>query len=170
MPKYSRPPSKSKKSLELDTFSFSNIKLPEDSDSDDYHEFTSRPSHGKIKRKPSLKKLLNDAERKRDKIHTLMNSGQREEALKIKKDSKWRSAMDKAAGVKIKDNPQLIKRSIKKMKKRKERSSKKWNDRKEATEKRIDFKQKKRTMNIKKRIDGKKDRKIKRLKKKGRII
>lgn len=158
----SKSPSKVIEKEPKDDFTFSNIKI----DEDDCFEFTKR----KKTTKKSLKKLLFEAEQKTSMLHTLVSKGQKKMAAKIKADIKWKSALDRSEGKKVKDDPVLIKRSLKKIQKRKEKSKKSWDDRKKHVEQRIENKQKKRTRNLKIRRDKKKDKKIKILKKRGRIL
>ena len=77
----------------------------------------------------------------------------------IEEKTAWSTAMAKAEGVKVKDDVDLLKKSIKKIDQRKKKSKQKWEDRKESVEKRKDFKQKKRSENISKRKQDKKNNK-----------
>ncbi|XP_059294616.1 uncharacterized protein LOC132047613 [Lycium ferocissimum] len=72
----------------------------------------------------------------------------------------WKAAEKKAMGVKVYDNPKLLKESMKKEKKRKEKSSQKWKERIETTEKLKNERQQKRRDNIAGKAKEKKMRKI----------
>lgn len=72
----------------------------------------------------------------------------------------WKAASEKAMGVKVHDDPKLLKRSLQKDKKRREKSAGKWKERVETQEKLRDEKQAKRRGNIEERASQKKARKI----------
>ncbi|RAL48805.1 hypothetical protein DM860_001125 [Cuscuta australis] len=72
----------------------------------------------------------------------------------------WKAAADRAMGVKVHDDPRLLKESMKKEKKRKEKSSEKWKERVETRDKFKEERQQKRRENISGRIHDKKMRKI----------
>jgi hypothetical protein len=124
----------------------------------------------KLKNKKDLKKLLKKAEAEEDKIESLRSSGQSEEAEKLKSSSQWRAALAKSEGEKVRNKPELIKKTIKRMDKTKKKSDQKWKERTEATEARMESAQKKRQRHIEGRSKAKKDKKLTRLRKKGRIV
>ncbi|XP_071901995.1 uncharacterized protein [Coffea arabica] len=72
----------------------------------------------------------------------------------------WRAAENRAMGVKVHDDPRLLRESMKKEKKRKEKNAEKWKERIEGQEKAKEGKQQKRKENIEGRIRDKKMRKI----------
>ncbi|CAI9113166.1 OLC1v1013717C1 [Oldenlandia corymbosa var. corymbosa] len=72
----------------------------------------------------------------------------------------WKAAEKRAMGVKVHDNPKLLRESMKKDKKRKEKNAEKWKDRVETQKKSKDERQQKRKENIEGRIHDKKMRKI----------
>jgi len=55
--------------------------------------------------------------------------GKSEKAQAIEESTAWKTALDRSTGVKVKDDPSLLKRSIKKMERKKKLSKKKWEDR-----------------------------------------
>lgn len=67
----------------------------------------------------------------------------------------WLNAKKKAHGEKVRDDTNLLKKTLKRKEKMKLKSSKEWNERKEGIQKGIEMKQKKREANLQKRIDGK---------------
>ncbi|KAK8480376.1 hypothetical protein V6N11_074076 [Hibiscus sabdariffa] len=68
----------------------------------------------------------------------------------------WKSAMDRAAGIKVHDNPKLLKQSIQKEKKRHQKNAEKWHERVETMKKLKAEKQQKRSENIADKIHQKK--------------
>ncbi|ONK72151.1 uncharacterized protein A4U43_C04F16320 [Asparagus officinalis] len=86
-------------------------------------------------------------------------------AIVAKKHS-WKAAESRAMGVKVHDDPKLLKESIKKEKKRQKKHAEKWKERVESRESVRNEKQKTRTGNIKERAHQKKMRKIEKREKK----
>ncbi|XP_073289910.1 uncharacterized protein [Primulina huaijiensis] len=72
----------------------------------------------------------------------------------------WMAATSRAMGVKVHDNSRLIKDSIKREKRKKDKSSEKWKERVEGQKKVKEHRQQKRKENIEGRIKDKKMRKI----------
>ncbi|XP_038978503.1 surfeit locus protein 6-like [Phoenix dactylifera] len=89
-----------------------------------------------------------------------------EKGEKISKKHSWKAAVSRAAGVKVHDDPKLLKESIKKEKKKQQKHAGKWKERMESVENLRAEKQKKRTENIKERIHQKKMRRIEKREKK----
>ena len=117
----------------------------------------------------NYKKLLLKVQKRNEKEKRLAESD-KEAAKTFKEKTQWQTALQKAEGHKVKDNPDLLKKSIKRKEKQKAVSTKKWEERNERTEKRQREKQDKRRTNIKKKKEGRINKKIKRSKKKGHII
>nr|GLL24908.1 ribosomal RNA-processing protein 14-C-like [Ipomoea trifida] len=84
----------------------------------------------------------------------------KKENPKVAEKQSWKAAADRAMGVKVHDNPRLLKESMKREKKRKEKSTEKWKERVESREKSKEERQQKRRDNISGRIQEKKMRKI----------
>ncbi|KAE8721352.1 MYB305-like protein [Hibiscus syriacus] len=97
---------------------FSRVKLGDDDD-----------KHGKRKRKLSKFKDLENAM----KLEEGKKDPERGEV--IAKKHSWKAAMDRAAGIKVHDDPKLLKQSIHKEKKKHKKNVEKWNERVEITEK-----------------------------------
>ncbi|CAF2644187.1 unnamed protein product [Rotaria sp. Silwood2] len=93
-----------------------------------------------------------------------------EEGKELLRSKHWKTALAKAKGEKIRDNIQLLRKTIKKQNKRREQSTKKWQQNKSETEKRLKERQEKRKVNLQKRKDDKKAKIKKKLIKKGRLI
>ncbi|XP_035683230.1 ribosomal RNA-processing protein 14-C-like [Branchiostoma floridae] len=135
-------------------------------------DFTSDVGSGKKKGKEApkhLKKLLAKAEDKKQKIKDL-KSEDLGKAHEVEQKSKWKSALQKAQGVKLKDDPELLKKSIKRKDQIKKKSKKQWKERKDQVEANIKKKQDKRRDNLKARKQQKVSNKIKKAKKKGRVV
>lgn len=84
----------------------------------------------------------------------------KKENPKIAEREWWKTATIRAMGVKVHDDPKLLKEKLKKEKKRKEKHTEKWKDRVESQEKSKQERQQKRKENITGRINEKKMRKI----------
>lgn len=124
---------------------------------------------GKVKLAASTDEILNNNKKKKklSKEKELERALQLEEAKKdpekgevFTKKHSWKTATERAMGVKVHDNPKLLKKSLQKDKKKHEKSVEKWKQRVETTEKMKRGKQDKRKENIKARIDKKKQTKI----------
>lgn len=117
------------------------------------------------KLKTTLKKLQTEQEEISRTIEE--NPEQGKELIRSKH---WKTALAKAKGEKIRDDPQLLRKTIKRQQKKRDRSTKRWKENKNQTEKRIKERQEKRQTNIQKRKDEKKAKIKKKLIKKGRLI
>lgn len=117
----------------------------------------------------NYKKLLQKTLKVKEEMEALQKENPEKAFIKREKLG-WRKAIDKSEGKKIKDDPQLLKKSIKKRNQMKKQSQKKWEERKELVKKFQQKKQQKRKDNIKARKQEKINKKIKRAKKKGRIL
>lgn len=115
------------------------------------------------------KVLLKKLKQKREQIDELKKI-EPEKATELEMKEKWRSVIDKAAGVKVRDDPELLAKSIKRLEKKKEKSRKSWEERVKGVEARKQHLQEKRKKNLDKRKEKNKEKKLKRLKKKGRVI
>lgn len=119
--------------------------------------------------KKNYKKLLETMQKSKDKLKDLEQTDS-SAAQSLKQKQQWKSVLQKAEGIRVKDNPDLIKKTIKRVEKRKEKSRKEWKDRTDKVDTEVKQRQKKRTVNIKKKKDGRINKKISKQKKKGRII
>ncbi|CAH1787727.1 unnamed protein product [Owenia fusiformis] len=115
------------------------------------------------------KKMLANLEREKEKVKQLKETNP-EKAKKVEEKTLWKSVLDKASGVKVRDDPELLKKAVKRKEKLKKKGEKAWTDRKDKVQDRMDRKQEKRTKNLKKRKESKIKGKIDRSKKKGHII
>lgn len=139
-----------------------------------FSKFDFTDSTKKEKKKSDLhgkdyKRLLEKIEKRNEKINKVKSKD--ESAGKaLEEKFKWESALHKAEGEKVKDNPDMLKKALKRKQKMKEQKKKKWEKRVEHVDKMKEDKQKKRTDNIQKRKQNMKDKKIQKLKKKGRLV
>lgn len=115
------------------------------------------------------KKLIKKLQDKRETIDKLKLT-EPEKAVELETTDKWKTAIDKAAGVKVKDDVGLLKKALKKVEKKKDKSRKDWSNRIKEVKQNKERVQGKRTKNIEKRREKIKENKIKKLKKKGRIM
>ncbi|XP_043274600.1 surfeit locus protein 6 homolog [Venturia canescens] len=134
----------------------------------DFSEIGTKKKPPKTETDP--KKALQLLQQKKEKIKGLELAGETEKAQEIKEKDAWRSALAKAGGEKVKDDPELLKRTIKRTEQQKSRSSKKWDSRIEGVQKKKQEAQQKRQENILKRKKDKKTNKLKKASKKGRVI
>ena len=124
------------------------------------------PTNAKPK---DYKKLLKKLQEKREKVEELKQK-EPEKANELELKDKWKSAIDKASGLKVKDDVSILKKAVKRLEKKKSKSKKNWQDRNKEVERKKEQFQDKRRKNIEKRRDKNKETKIKKLKKKGRIL
>lgn len=128
---------------------------------------------GKVKLAASSDDVVKKKKRKLSKEKELERALKLEEAMKdpekgdlLAKKHSWKSATERAMGVKVHDNPKLLKKSLQKDKKKHTKSVEKWKQRVETTESLKRGKQDKRKENIKAKIDKKKQAKIEKREKK----
>ena len=120
-------------------------------------------------RKRNLHKLVSRVESNQRKLEETMMQDEIKGA-KLKERQTWIKAVEMAGGKKVKDDPRLLKKTMKKLDKRKKMSKKQWEERVRQEEERKSTRQQKRRQNIEvriKSIKAKKERK--KLKKKGRV-
>lgn len=116
------------------------------------------------------KKILKNLERENEKMNKLEAEGNKDKAIELKEKQAWKNALSKAQGEKVKDDPILLKKSVKKLEQMKKSSQKKWEKRIENVNKQKEERQKKRTENIQKRKKEKKLNKLKKAAKRGKVI
>jgi len=117
------------------------------------------------KKKKNIHKLLQEAEKKKEKLQK-MKEENKDKFQEIEKQEAWNNAVKKAEGIKIKDDPKLLKKAIKNKEKLKVKSKKKWEERVETLETQKKDKQKQRKEHLKERRDGSKASKSKNINKK----
>lgn len=104
----------------------------------------------KKKKKKDLKQLLNEAESKESTLK-LLEETDAEKAKETKAAMSWDSALERAKGTKVKDNPKLLKKTLKRKEKERTKSDKKWKERTDTVEKKMEEKQKLRKQHLKER-------------------
>ncbi|KAJ8967997.1 hypothetical protein NQ314_002531 [Rhamnusium bicolor] len=90
-------------------------------------------------------------EEQKEKIQKLEERGETEKALEIKEKAAWRNALAKVKGQKVKDDPTLLKKSMRKQEQKQRSSKKKWENRIQGVQRAKDERQQKRTENIEKK-------------------
>lgn len=108
------------------------------------------------KKKQSKQELLDHVEKESQK--TLSKDEEKRRA--------WKAALARAHGEKVLDDPRLLKKSIKKDVKLKEKKTKAWNERMEKVKEKQNQRQQKRKDNLQRRIDVKREKKKERREKK----
>ncbi|CCE86844.1 Piso0_005361 [Millerozyma farinosa CBS 7064] len=110
-----------------------------------------------------IKAHLLKLEQKRRKLQELSP----EEKEKQREKEQWQKALAQAEGIKIKDDPKLLKKALKRKEKQKAKSEREWRERKQIVKDTIAAKQKRREENLKARSEskGKKGKKSPKLKK-----
>ncbi|CDW56790.1 SURF6 and DUF2217 domain containing protein [Trichuris trichiura] len=99
--------------------------------------------------------LLRKVEQRQEKLETLQEKDPAK-AEAVTRKIRWDTAERRAQGVKIKDDPSLLKKGLKRRLKKKERSRKQWAERVSAVERAMQKKQEIRRKNIRRRIEQKK--------------
>ena len=116
----------------------------------------------KLKKKHGKKELefmLEKAKAHQQKIQEISQTDSKK-GEEVLENDKWKKAFTKAVGIKKKDDPVLLQRTIKHIEKKKKQSSKEWKKREDAQEQFKKKKQVKREKNIKERIDRKKKQNV----------
>uniref|UniRef100_A0A336MBI6 CSON008931 protein n=1 Tax=Culicoides sonorensis TaxID=179676 RepID=A0A336MBI6_CULSO len=116
------------------------------------------------------KKLLEDLNNQKKKIRELTEAGETEKAAALKKEIAWKNAFKKVEGQKTKDDPEILKKTIRKREQQKRKTKEQWKKRDEKVKTEQEKRQKKRQENLDKRKKDKKHTKLKKLAKKGKII
>ncbi|KAF2445747.1 hypothetical protein P171DRAFT_411851 [Karstenula rhodostoma CBS 690.94] len=105
----------------------------------------------KQKGKSDAKTALEAAKNKQARLNAL----DEEKRKDIQEKDLWLNAKRRAQGERVHDDPKLLKKSVKRLDQGKAKSSREWGDRKEAVEKGIEARQKKREGNLRKRREEK---------------
>ncbi|KAJ2083845.1 hypothetical protein H4R24_000497 [Coemansia sp. RSA 988] len=119
--------------------------------------FFGRLTTGMIKKKKSfnVKQQLAKVENKKKEIAELRKADSTK-ADKIEEKDKWNKALDLAKGEKVKDDPKLLRKTIRRNEQQKKKSSREWGERKEQIADKLKERTTKRETNIQTRIDAKK--------------
>ena len=119
-------------------------------------------------KKIDYKKLIAKAEAKERNLKVLKEKDAKR-SEQLEQQLNWKKAINKARGSKVKDDPGLLKKTLKRKEQQKRSSKKKWETRKSQELKRIEQKQETRQKHIKERQDAKKARKTGDKSKRGKV-
>ncbi|XP_066156477.1 surfeit locus protein 6 homolog [Euwallacea fornicatus] len=122
------------------------------------------------KQEKNPEKILKKLTEEKNKLDQLEYTGETTKMVQIKEKTAWKNALAKAEGQKIKDDPILLKKSMKKKEQKVRASKKKWEARITGVAKAKEDKQKRRKDNIDQRKKQKKVKELKRATKRGKII
>ncbi|KAK6040607.1 surfeit locus protein 6 [Cooperia oncophora] len=115
------------------------------------------------------KSLINKVEKREEKFEKLKEK-EPDKVADLERDVKWKRALNRAQGVKVKDNMELLRKGLVRKEKMKEKRKENWSSRESNVERGKAERQEKRKSNLQKRIDEKKKRKLQLMKKKGRVL
>lgn len=117
------------------------------------------PDSKKKKGPTSAHALLQKTEAENKKLAELQGVDA-QKAKTILEKKAWKKALQQASGEKVKDDPKLLKKTIKRHEKKKAKSTKEWQERLNKVEEAKAEKQMKRTQNLQQRIDAKKTKRL----------
>jgi len=129
-------------------------------------DFSEKQEKGPSK-KPDYHQLLKQIEENKAKVADLKEKGEHQATVQT---AAWDKAMTLSEGKKVLDDPELIKKSIKMAKKKREKSKAAWEKREADLQYTKEKRLQKRESNIKGKKDEKKARNLKKLRKHGRLI
>ncbi|XP_070706631.1 surfeit locus protein 6 [Pempheris klunzingeri] len=117
----------------------------------------------------NYKQLLSRVEARKAKLEQLREKDEGK-ARELEDKMKWTNILYKAEGIKIKDDEDMLRTSLKKKEKRRTQLKKKWDKRSEHIVEKMQQRQDKRRKNIQKRKQVKTEKKKDRARKKGRVL
>ncbi|CAN9504431.1 unnamed protein product [Ophioblennius macclurei] len=117
----------------------------------------------------NYKRLLDQVEARKTKLEELREKDEGK-AQEMEKKIKWTNMLYKAEGMKIKDDEDLLRASLKKKEKWRAQRKKKWDQRSENIVEKMQHHQDKRKRNIQKQKRMKSEKKKERARKKGRVL
>ena len=103
---------------------------------------------------------MEKAEDRKKKLQELKKTDG-EKAKEIVQKEAWRKALGKSEGLKQKDDPAMLRKSLKRKEKLKSKRQREWKGRVDNEAKQIKERQQQRQKNIKERIENKKKKKMK---------
>ncbi|KAM8742830.1 surfeit locus protein 6 [Acanthopagrus schlegelii] len=117
----------------------------------------------------NYKQLLSRVEARKAKLEELREKDAGK-AREMEEKMKWTNLLYKAEGIKIKDDENMLRTSLKKKEKRREQRKKNWSQRSESIIEKMQQRQDKRRKNLQKRKHAKTEKKKDRARKKGRVL
>mmetsp|Transcript_58490 Transcript_58490/g.87090 ORF Transcript_58490/g.87090 Transcript_58490/m.87090 type:complete len:445 (-) Transcript_58490:212-1546(-) len=105
-----------------------------------------------VNKKKSLERLLEEAEKKQQRLKALKQGDEEDKAKAAK--IEWGIALKEASGEKVRNDPAMIKKAMKRKAKKKVKSAEAWKARTDQLRDKIDERQKIRTHNINQRKQG----------------
>ncbi|XP_042365830.1 surfeit locus protein 6 [Plectropomus leopardus] len=117
----------------------------------------------------NYKQLLSRVEARKAKLEQLREKDQ-EKAREMEEKMKWTNILYKAEGIKIKDDEDMLRSSLKKKEKRRAQRKKQWSQRSENVVEKMQKRQDKRRKNIQRRKQVKTEKKKDKARKKGRVL
>ena len=123
----------------------------------DHHNYDITSSSNSGSKANNYKKLLAKAEARKKKLADL-KAADADKAKEMQQKLNWKNAIEKAEGVKQKNDPSLLKKTIKRKEKLKQKHRKEWKERTDSQKKQMDERQKLRKKHIQERVDAKKSK------------
>lgn len=117
-----------------------------------FNQFEFNLSSNKEGRRKNYQALIAKAEAKQKQLEELTRQDQEKGTVAQEKE-KWTKAVRMARGEKLKDDPTLLRKTMKRLEKKKQIQRKKWGERMKKESLRKDEKQKRRQQNIHERIE-----------------
>ncbi|CAK6973643.1 surfeit locus protein 6 isoform X1 [Scomber scombrus] len=117
----------------------------------------------------NYKQLLSRVEARKAKVEQLREKDEGK-AQEMEQKMKWTNMLYKAEGLKIKDDEDMLRASLKKKEKNRTQRQKKWNQRSENIVEKMQHRQDKRRRNLLKQKKAKTEKKKDRARKKGRVL
>lgn len=117
----------------------------------------------------NYKQLLSRVQARNARLEELREKDEKK-AKKEEEKMRWTNVLYKAEGMKIKDNEDLLRASLKRKEKMKTRRKKKWTERSQHVLEKMQQRQDKRRRNIQKSKQNKMEKRKQRVRKKGRVL
>ncbi|KAK1787296.1 hypothetical protein P4O66_002803 [Electrophorus voltai] len=117
----------------------------------------------------NYKQLLSRVEARKTRLEELREKDE-QKAKKEEEKIRWTNVLYKAEGMKIKDNEELLRASLKRKEKRKAQIKKKWAARSQHVVEKMQQRQDKRRRNLRKRKESKMEKRKQQARKKGRVL
>ncbi|XP_008299448.1 surfeit locus protein 6 [Stegastes partitus] len=117
----------------------------------------------------NYKQLLSRVEARKAKVEQLREKDE-EKARELEKKIQWTNLLYKAEGIKIKDDEDMLRASLKRKEKRHDQRKKRWDKRSESVVEKMQHRQDKRKKNLQRRKQAKTEKKKNKARKKGRVL